>query len=110
MNVRPIDDDMSGLLPVQLAALSETSGDFAVARRLISAVAAQDSAGVAELMVEIEHGVAPGLVALACAVEAVRFAQEPAISGSRLESMLAAGALRQIDPAEKNRQQFGDGH
>jgi hypothetical protein len=108
MNDRPIDDHMSGLLPAQLAALSEISGDFAVARRLISAVAAQDSAGVAELVVEIEHGVAPGLVARA--VEAVRFAQEPAIPASRLESTLALWALRQIDLAEKNRQQFGEGH
>jgi hypothetical protein len=41
---------------------------------------------------------------------AATFAQEPAVPASRLESTLALGTLRQIDLAEKNRQQFGDGH
>jgi hypothetical protein len=102
---KPIDDDLSGLSPEHLAALSGVSDTFAVARRLEAAIAARDTDAMAAIVVEIDTGPGPGLVALAAATEAVRFALSEPIPAERLVEVLQERAFRQIGLA--NHHQHG---
>ena len=104
MTDQPVDgDDLSGLPEVELALLSGMSGDFAVARRLMAAIACGDADAMAAIVHEIDADAAGGMVALAAATEAVKFAAEPAIRPERLAAVLADRAFRQITRANEIR-------
>jgi hypothetical protein len=104
----PGEDVWGGFSPEKLHLLAAHSGNFAVARRLIStiATAAEDDDGgdsLGRLLLEVATS-DPVSIALACATEAVLHAREA--FGSHAGAVLALRAQRQIDLAERNAREF----
>ena len=107
MTDQPIDgEDLGGIDPARRAVLAEVSNEFAQARRMQAAIAAGDTDAMVFIATEVAAG-DPIRAFIAACTEAVQAARQ--LYGDRAEAVLAERAVRQIDLAERNKQQHGDG-